>query len=102
MSDREIIGSLLQAKSQPGAEELFEMGIKVGKLYTDQGFPVDMSLDTIKCTKEQKMQVLFGALNWLIQHRRNSGATDKAIDRQRASNVEAMARFIETGETGIY
>jgi len=81
---------------------LQRMGVEIGKLYTDHGYPLDMSLEHFDMTKSQKMVLLFGAQNWLIEHRRNSNASEKALDRQRASNRETMRRFIETGETGVY
>ena len=82
--------------------QLRELGEKIGRLYTDKGFPVDMALDRLPYTHEQKIAILNGALGWLIEHRRNSGATDKAIDRQRATNRDIMGRFINNQETGLY
>jgi hypothetical protein len=86
----------------PINKELFELGMKVGKIYTDFGLPIDMALDKLPYGKREKAQVLFGAQNWLIQHRRDSNATDKAIERQRRANREAMYRFLKTGESGVY
>lgn len=83
-------------------EGLFNLGVKIGKLYTDHGLPLDMALDRIKCTKEQKINILYGAQNWLVEHKRNSGATEKAIERQRATNIKTMEVFLRTGETGVY
>jgi hypothetical protein len=79
-----------------------EVGVSVGKLYTDHGFPIDMALAQLKYTKRQKLLVLHGALSWLIEHKRNSGATDKSIVRQRKSNKTTLERFISTGESGVY
>lgn len=86
----------------PMNEELFELGIKIGKIYTDFGLPIDMALEKIKGDKKAKAQILYGAQNWLIEHRRNSSATDKALDRQRKINIQTMEAFIKTGESGIY
>lgn len=92
----------------PIDKQLFDMGIKIGKLYTDFGLPIDMGIDHLVKNnwlpddKRCKVQVLFGAQNWLIEHRRNSNATDKAIERQRKSNRQTMDAFIKTGESGIY
>lgn len=80
----------------------FDIGLKLGKLYTDMGFPIDMALDRLPYDKEQKIAILVGAQNWLIEHRRNSGATEKAIERQRETNIKIMNAFIKTDETGLY
>lgn len=79
-----------------------EFGTQVGKLYTDKGLPIDMALDRIDWPKERKIVVLQGALDWLIEHKRNSGGTEKSIERQRKTNAAAMERFINGGETGMY
>lgn len=79
-----------------------ELGLKIGKLYTDHGFPIDMALDRIDLPMQRKIVLVNSALGWLIQHKRNSGATDAAIERQRRFNRTAIERFINTGEAGIY
>jgi hypothetical protein len=92
----------------PIDRKLFDMGKQIGKIYTDFGLPIDMGIDHlvqsnhIANDKYQKAQVLFGAQSWLIEHRRNSNATDKALDRQRRANMTAMYSFLKTGESGIY
>ncbi len=83
-------------------DSLFNMGITIGKIYTDMGLPVDMALDKLSYDKDQKIAILAGAQNWLVEHRRNSGATEKAIERQRETNVKTMNAFIKNGESGIY
>lgn len=101
MSKLTIPPELLEAISKDDGS-LQELGIKIAKLYTDHGYPIDMSLDKLDHSRIQNIAILFGAQQWLIEHKRNSGATDKAIERQRKSNRETMKSFIETGETGIY
>lgn len=96
------LGALVQSKVQPVSGALQELGVKIGKLYTDHGLPVDMALDRLNLTKEQKLSVLDGVCQWLIEHRRNSGATEKSIERQRASNRRMVERFIAKDEVGIY
>jgi hypothetical protein len=87
----------------PNRQKLVEFGIEIGHLYTDKGFPVDMALDRLpNLSKLEKLAVLTGLCNWLIDHKRNSGATDKAIDRQRKLNNKMVDDFIKTGETGVY
>lgn len=100
--DHNTVAAILEAKSLPSAAHTYKVGIWVGKLYTDHGLPIDMALDKLDISKEQKINVLDGALWWLVEHRRNSHATDKALDRQRKANKETIKRFIETGEAGIY
>lgn len=82
--------------------DLEGVGIKIGKLYTNHGLPIDIALDKLPHTKEQKIAILTYAQNWLVEHKRNSGATEKAIERQRKANRESMETFVKTGETGIY
>lgn len=93
---------LLGAKVQLFSEDLQELGDKIGKLYTDHGLPLDMALDRLPHTKEQKLSILDGACQWFIEHRRNSGATGKAIERQRNTNRKMIQDFINNGETGVY
>lgn len=82
--------------------KLRETGIWVGKLYTDKGFPIDMALAKLPHNTEQKIAILNGACEWLIEHKRNSGATDKSIERQRKINLKMLEDYILTGETGVY
>lgn len=82
--------------------ELQELGVKIGRIYTDHGLPIDMALDRLPHSHEQKIAILNGALSWFVEHKRQSGATDKAIERQRATNRDIMERFIKTKETGVY
>lgn len=97
-----IPDGLLEALAADSDKKYQTVGIEIGKLYTNHGLPIDLALERLDLSKSQKIAVLAGAQNWLIEHRRNSDATDKALDRQRASNREAMERFIKTGETGVY
>lgn len=84
-------------------EQLIGIGIEVGKLYTDFGLPVDMAIDRLtQFGKEQKVCVIDGVCQWLIQHKRNSGASEKAIERQRKANAKMLDSFIKKGEVGIY
>lgn len=80
-----------------------QLGIKIGKLYTNHGLPIDIALSKLSgLSKEQRTAVLDGALSWLVEHRRQSGASEQAIDRQRTANRHTMERFLGTGETGVY
>lgn len=95
----EVLKGLLGVASD---KDMVALGIQVGKLYTDHGLPIDMALDRLDLTKDQKLAVLHGVCQWLIEHKRNSGATEKSLDRQRATNVRMVEDFIKTGETGVY
>ncbi len=92
----------VESKVQPFSQELQSLGIEIGKLYTNHGLPVDMALQRLPHTKEQKISILDGACQWFMQHKRNSGATEKSLDRQRAANRKMLDDFIEKGETGAY
>jgi hypothetical protein len=99
----EGLKELLIAQSKDKDKSLNELGIKIGKLYTDHGFPIDMALSHLKdLSKMQKIAVLAGAQSEMIQHKRRSGATEKALDRTRESNRKALVSFIKTGESGVY
>jgi|SRR5688572_23167392 len=102
LTDRSALASLTAAKVQSGSQDLQNLGVKIGKLYTDHGFPIDMALERLNMSKERKLAVLDGACQWFIEHRRNSGATDKAIERQRKTNRKMIEDFVKTGETGVY
>lgn len=102
MQTNEAHASLIASKVQPFSKELQKTGIVIGKLYTDHGFPLDMSLARLEYTKEQKVSILDGASQWLIEHKRMSGATEKAIERQRKANRKMLEDFIKKGETGAY
>lgn len=79
-----------------------ELGEKIGKLFTEYGLPIDMALSRINITENNKKAVLNGALNWLVEHKKRSGATEKSIDRQRIQNKKYMLNYLMTGEVGIY
>jgi hypothetical protein len=96
------LGILIDSKEQPFSNELQEIGIKVGKLYTDHGFPIDMALNKLPYSHMQKVSILDGACSWIIEHKRKSGATEKAIERTRKSNRTMIERFINKKEVGVY
>ncbi len=85
-----------------GSYKLENLGIKLGKLYTDKGYPLDLALGLLKLPLEHKVVVLHGACQWLIEHKRNSGAGENAIERQRKTNRKMQEDFVRSGETGIY
>lgn len=95
-----VLGDLIEARVK--YPKHVKYGVFIGRLYTDHGFPIDMAFDRLDMSNQQKLAVLQGACGWLVEHKRNSGATDKAIERQRKMNNEITLRFIKTGETGVY
>ena len=96
------IDVIIKAVAHDIDNKLLNFGTEIGKLYTNHGLPIDMALDRLDYTQEQKISVLIGAQNWLMEHKRNSGATDTALGRQLKTNVDTMERFIFKGETNIY
>jgi hypothetical protein len=106
MTDGEVVGALLAAKTLGNSPELEALGVEIGKLYTDHGLPVDIALSELNkkrpLSSGQKLLVLDGACQWLIQHKRNSGATEESIERQRQTNRELLRRFLTKGEVGVY
>lgn len=98
-----VLSAIVRAKSSYDNPKIYtEIGIEIGKTYTDFGLPVDMALDRLKLSKYQKLLVLDGVCQWLILHRRNSQASEKAIERQRQVNTNMLERFIKSGESGAY
>lgn len=102
MSD--VLGSLIQGYMLEKSEEVVDFGKQIGRLYTDHGLPIDMALDRLpkNVTKDQKVLILSGVGEWLLEHKRNSGGTEKSIERQRDQNKKMIADFLQNGETGLY
>jgi len=100
-----ILEKIVESLSNPNRAYLEEQGTWVGKLYTDKGLPLDISIAELRKrnTSEDDMFVIIeGALTWFVQHKRNSGATEKALNRQREQNNKIMAAFLAGKETGLY
>jgi hypothetical protein len=102
MNDRETLDKLITAVLSDNGDQFQKLGVEIGKLYSDHGLPIDMALDRMPYGKDAKLAILHGVCQWLIEHKRNSGAGEKAIERQRATNRRMIADFIRTGETGVY
>lgn len=94
--------SMAQRSKDRRYKQLIGLGIEVGKLYTDHGLPLDMALERLEHPKDQKLIILDGACQWFIQHKRNSGATEKAIERQRIANRKIIEAFTAGHELGVY
>lgn len=95
-----LLGTILvSVTSYPS---LTAVGTTVGKLYTDHGLPIDMALSRLPYSHEQKIAILDGVFNWIIEHKHNSGASEKNLERQRQSNQKAMLRFINSKDTEAY
>jgi hypothetical protein len=100
----ELIDLVAELSQEPDKKIAIEdMGDKIGRLYTDHGFPIDMSFDRLphECEK-YKPYILFCAQQQMLEHKRMSGATEKAIEQTRTNNRKIMQQFIKTGEVGIY
>lgn len=101
-----IAGILLESLTQKESGLLKSMGLKIGRLSTDHGLPLDVSMKQLEKSTQydlgKRLVILHGALSWLLEHKRKSGATEKAIARQRVSNRKAIESYAHTGEVGIY
>lgn len=97
---QDVAGEVFKALDG-SSKELLEMGRAIGRLYTDHGLPVDMAFDRLVLTRKEKIVVLVGVHEWLIEHRRQSQATPKALERLEKSNRAVMQHFLKTGETGL-
>lgn len=105
LAQEKILSRMIKSLSNPRRREFLDYGTQVGKLYTDQGLPLDIAISELKkigVGNDDMVVILEGALNWFIQHKRNSGAGDKAIARQQELNVKIMNNFIDGKETGLY
>lgn len=100
--NKKLLTELLDSQILDSNSQLYDLGIKIGKLYTDHGLPLDIALERLKYPKEQKLAILNGALHWLVLHKRNSGAPEKAIERQRKLNRQYAERFLAGKEVGAY
>lgn len=100
--DTIVLGQLMEAKVKYENDKIKELGKEIGKLYTNNGLPVSMALNRLQINNEQKLVILDCVGQWLIEHKRNSGATDKAIQRQREINKRNLVDFIKKGEVNLY
>lgn len=99
---KELVISTREKLQDNQDEELEKIGVEIGKLYTNLGFPIDMTLDRLDMSQQEKLSVIDGCCQWFIEHKRNSGAGEKAIDRQRKANRKMVEDFLKNGEVGIY
>lgn len=98
-----MIQELLDAVAMDHDQELNNLGHKIGRIFTDHGLPLDMAMDRLpQLDRLQKLAVLNGACEEILEHKKRSGATPKAIERTQQSNRDMITRFIKTGETGAY
>lgn len=100
-----VVGELIKSQLMIESEDmnhLLRLGERIGKLYTDDGLPIDIALQSPSIPSDSRLLVLYGACKWLIEHKRRSGATEKAIERQRMVNRRAIESFINFGECKIY
>lgn len=103
LKNREVLTKLIDAVALDHDHKLQDLGIEIGKLYTDRGLPVDIALDRLKQYSEiQKLAIIHGVCRWLMAHKRNSGAGDKSIDRQMIANNKMIHDFLSKGEVGVY
>lgn len=101
-----LLGELLKAKTHPKSGWYEKLGIEIGKLYSNKGFPVDMSLDLLKkrfrLNLQQELLIVHGVAQWLVEHKRLSGAPEKAIERQRTQNNQHLNKILQGKEIGLY
>lgn len=101
--DSNVVEDLIDAISEPKYENLRGLGVDIGKLYTNYGFPVDIAINKlIGYRQTEKLAVLQGVCEWFMEHKRKSGASENALDRQRKSNKRMLENFIKRKEVGVY
>lgn len=103
--EKGALENLVAAFMLPDKETFLEFGTAVGKLYTDHGLPLDMAMDKVKergYSELQQLLIVQGACGWFVEHKRLSGAPEKAIERQRGVNRNILTNFVKGKETGIY
>ena len=104
MSDTTLRQTVRAVINLPNRSRLIDFGRTLGRLYTDNGLPIDIAMDELPegTTIDEKTVILVGVGEWLIEHKRKSGATEAAIERQRKANVKMLADYQAKGEVGLY
>lgn len=101
------VGVLIQAIAKHRRDDQLNFyGKEMFRFKSELGFPPDMFLD--KLAKEHRLDrlqlvyVLNVFFEQLMEHKRQSAAQEKALERTRRQNGDRILAFIETGEVGIY
>ena len=84
-------------------DTLTNLGIKMADMKNRMGLPPDMFMNKLNnLNLDQKLYIAYIYCSEMIEHKRASGAEDKAIDRTRKHNQVIMGRLMNTGEIGEY
>lgn len=107
MSYQPVLAALVDSLMLPDHKQWVTFGRTLGRLYSDKGMPVDMSLAEVAkrtpgLTQHHYVAMISGVGSWLIEHKRNSGATEKSIERQCDANNKMVADYLKRGEVGLY
>lgn len=101
----ELVGKMIEVYRQR-TDEAVKMGKEMARFKNELGFPPDMFLDKLSKTHyldvDDKLWIASSYCDEMIQHKRASGAGEKALDRTRKQNQVILQRLLDTGEMGIY
>lgn len=102
-----ILAEIMQARVKyQDNPRLLKIGKMMFDMYTQNGFPPDMFFDEYekveKLNKDEKIFIITEYQTLFLEHRRQSGIEEKNVGKVRKNNLEAITRFINTGEVGVY
>lgn len=106
MTDTELHSKIMQALKENADDRLPQIGAEMARFKTELGMPPDMFLKYLKnkmeLTENDVIVLADAYCTDMIEHKKASGATDKALDRARQHNKAIMRRLITTGEMGEF
>ena len=79
-----------------------EIGREMARFKNELGFPPDMFLSKLEFDQEKHKYIVHYYCEAMMEHKRASGAQDKALDRTRKHNRVLMERVLAGEELGEY
>lgn len=77
-------------------------GKQMARFKNEMGFPPDMFLKRLNVDNDTKFLISITYCDEMIEHKRASGAQEKAIDKTRKHNQAILRRLLDKGELGEY
>jgi len=106
--DRRLLGKLIECmqvykEHNVHTTGLTELGQKMADMKNSTGYPPDRFMERLtSLSSQEKLFVSHIYCVEMINHKRMSGAPEKAIQRTRKHNRQILNRLIDTGELGAY
>ena len=101
MSDNRTLSTMLELLPKQ-TDKTIHLGKEMARFKNELGLPPDMFMAKLHADKDTKILIAMSYCDEMIEHKRASGAQEKAIDRTRKHNRELMTHLIQTGEMGEY